>query len=109
MVLSDPRVTRAASLALRLIRQALSQGHRLDTAFFYHSGAYMAVNPHPEQPEWRALALHSGLECLVCGSALVRQGLADHPLIDPWRRAGLGEWLAAAMRSDRILRFGGWE
>lgn len=109
MVLSDPRCTPAASLALRLLRQAYSQGHRLDTAFFYHSGAYVAVNPHPEQVEWRAFALQSGLACLVCSSALARQGLGDLPLLDPWRPAGLGEWLAARSRSDRVLRFGGWE
>ncbi len=109
MVLSDPECTRAASLALRLMRHAFAQGHELDTAFFYHSGAYMAVNPHSQQQEWRELAQQSGLDCLVCSSALARQGFAEHELIAPWRRAGLGEWLAATTRSDRVLRFGGWE
>jgi len=91
------------------MRSAFSQGHRLDTAFFYHSGAYMAVNPGPQQAEWQALAQQSGLSCLVCSSALSLLGVAGRPIAEPWRAAGLGEWLSASTRSDRVLRFGSWD
>ena len=108
MVLSDPGITRAGTLALRLLSMAQHQGYQLDTAFFYHNGAYAAVNPRAaaQRASWTQLSRASGLMCIVCQTALARIGASSTTLPQAWRLGGLGDWLAACERSDRVLQFG---
>ncbi len=107
MVLSDPRISRASGTALRILESAHALGHTLDTAFFYHKGAYMAVNPSQpaERARWTELIHRSGLRCLICRTAAAREGLALDQA-DPWIAAGLADWISACERSDRVLTFG---
>lgn len=110
MVLGGPADSTAPRVALRMLELAQAAGHALDTLFLYHKGAYAALNPHVDSGEldrWSQLTAVSGLQCVVCRTALVRvsAGAAAAP-VAPFRLGGLPEWLAACERSDRVLRFG---
>lgn len=110
MLLSDPARSDAAQEALFFLRAAHRRGHALDSAFFYHNGACVALNSPAalqQRASWGALSAESGLICTVCRSALQRRGVnvaAELPA--PFRLGGLGDWLHALQRSDRVLSFG---
>jgi sulfur relay (sulfurtransferase) complex TusBCD TusD component (DsrE family) len=112
MVLADPIASSALRVALGILESARNRGHALDTLFLYHKAAYVAVNPvlHGAAiARCTELAAGSGLKCVVCRTALLRQGCpatADG-LLAPFRLGGLPDWMAAWERSDRALRFGG--
>ena len=109
MVLSDPRTSRASNLALRALESAHLLGHSLDSAFFYHKAAYIAVNPNQraDYARWCDLVSRSDLRCLVCRAAASREKL-ELGECTPWVMAGLADWLAAVERSDRVLTFGSY-
>lgn len=107
MVLGDPVRSRAPDFAVRVLEAALAAGHTLDTAFFYHTGAYAALNPAGLGPRWLRLA-EVGLRCVVCRSAWEALGEPQAPT-EPFTLGGLVDWLAAAERSERLLRFGSAE
>ena len=109
MVLGDPANSQALRLAARMLEIAAESGATLDTLFLYHKGAYAALNPHPSSPLIRQLAelgASTGLECVVCRTALTRAGAEGQPLLAPFRLGGLADWLGAVERADRVLRFG---
>jgi len=76
----------------------------------YHKGAYAALNRHADPVDlgrWSELAAASGLDCVVCRTALARiDMLAPAELAPPFRLGGLADWLLAHERSDRVLRLG---
>ena len=89
-----------------MLEVAQAAGHALDTLFLYHKGAYAALNPPAVDRElcrWSRLAESSGIQCIVCRTALAGT-LTD--LAPPFRLGGLVDWLAACERSDRVLRLG---
>ena len=110
MVLGGPADSSAPRVALRMLEVAQAAGHALDTLFLYHKGAYAALNPPADDRElcrWSRLAGASGIQCIVCRTALARISagtLTD--LAPPFRLGGLVDWLAASERSDRVLRLG---
>lgn len=104
MVLGDPARSSAQQLALRVLELAHAAGHALDTAFLYHNGTYAALNP-AEAGRWSALA-GAGLRCLVCRSAWETRAPAGARPAAPFVAGGLADWLDAAARSERVLRFG---
>lgn len=110
MVLGDPALSSASAVALRVLEVAGAAGHRLETAFLYHKGAYAALNSGVDpavRARWLRLAEQSGLTCIVCSTALTRITGQEVPqLAAPFRRGGLADWLTACERSDRVLRFG---
>ncbi len=109
MVLGDPANSQALRLAARMLEIAGESGATLDTLFLYHKGAYAALNPHQDSPLIRqlaALVTSTGLDCVVCRTALARAGAEGLPLLAPFRLGGLADWLGAVERADRVLRFG---
>lgn len=109
MVLGDPANSQALRLAARMLEIAGEAGATLDTLFLYHKGAYAALNPHSANPligQLRALVASTGLDCVVCRTALARAGIESQPLSAPFRLGGLADWLGAVERADRVLRFG---
>lgn len=110
MVLGGPADSSAPRVALRMLEVAQTAGYALDTVFLYHNGAYAALNPHNEFGElrrWSQLADASGIDCVVCRTALARiAGAVGGAPAVPFRLGGLTDWLQACERSDRVLRFG---
>lgn len=110
MVLGGPADSSAPRVALRLLEVAAAAGHALDTLFLYHKGAYVVLNPRNQGGElrrWSQLAAVSGLQCVVCRTALAKiDRYGDGGPAAPFRLGGLTDWLQACERSDRVLRFG---
>jgi tRNA 2-thiouridine synthesizing protein D len=110
MLLGSPADSSAPRVALRMLEVAQAAGHVLDTLFLYHKGAYAALNRHADPADlerWSELTVASGLDCLVCRSALARiDTLTGAELAPPFRLGGLADWLLACERSDRVLRLG---
>jgi sulfur relay (sulfurtransferase) complex TusBCD TusD component (DsrE family) len=109
MVLGDPANSQALRLAARMLEIAGEAGATLDTLFLYHKGAYAALNPHAADPlieRLGVLASSTGLDCVVCRTALARAGVEGQPLSAPFRLGGLTDWLGAFERADRVLHFG---
>lgn len=106
MLLSDPASGLHDRQALTFLQAAHASGHTLDTAFFYHNGALAALNSEPAtRAAWTRLT-DFGLRCIVCRSALARAGHAIERLPEPFHAGGLGDWIEAQTRSDRVLSFG---
>lgn len=110
MLLSDPAQSDAGRDGLALLLAAHRRGATLDSAFFYHNGAFVALNSAPAEAEraaWARLSEQSGLQLIVCRTALVRSGaLPGVALSAPFRLGGLGDWWQAVRRSDRVWRLG---
>lgn len=121
----SPFGSEAGDSAYQFIRAAIGRGHQLSCVFFYHDGAHQgAASMHPPDDEtnpaarWSSLAQESGVDLVVCVSAARRRGVvafvdetfAEDPgdfLAPGFRLGGLGFWVDACMKSDRVLVFRG--
>lgn len=103
----------------QFIKAALAAGHGIIRVFFYHEGvgnAFMPAMPGElAAPDWPSLARDHGVELIFCTAAAERRGLTypDHmpgaglfPR-EGFRAGGLGLWVDACLRADRVLIFGG--
>lgn len=103
--------------AYQFIRAALNQGYEMVCVFFYHEAAYQALKHQPPDDEikpaarWLELARQGGFVLDVCISAAQRRGVAagNNPastLPDTgFRLSGLGLWVDACLKADRVLIF----
>ncbi len=94
---------------LQFIKAALASGHEVIRVFFYHEGIHNAFGT-PESTEtaksdWVVLAETAGVELVFCVSAAERRGMVA-PLAG-FQPGGLGLWVDACLRADRIVIFGG--
>lgn len=121
---SAPWESQACETAYQFIRAVINQGHQIVRVFFYHEGAYNGLrwmNPgEDEKPllkRWSALARQQGIDLVICISSAQRRGLLgqteakrvgkrDDDLADGFRIAGLGLWVDACLKADRLLVFG---
>ncbi len=99
-------------------------GHEIVRIFFYYEGAYNGLRwmspPDDENPlirRWSELANEHGVDLTICISAAQRRGLleqseakrlgkSDNDLAEGFRIAGLGLWVDACLKADRLLVFG---
>ncbi len=120
----SPYQAQGADTAYRFICAALDKDHQIYRVFFYFDGIYNALRyttpPEDENPildRWTQLAVEHGVDLVVCISAAQRRGLLDpieakrrdveSGLAKGFRISGLGQWVEAALESDRVLVFGG--
>jgi len=119
----DAANSESPALALRFARAAVAKGHRIHRVFFYHAGVALAnasiVQPQGEDDvaaQWAAFADEHHVELAVCIAAALRRGVlsqedaerydrAASNLKPPFRIVGLGQWVDAAVESDRVVTF----
>jgi tRNA 2-thiouridine synthesizing protein D len=110
---SGPFESQAAHTAYQFIKAALDEGHEIVRAFFYHDGVCQGFCPAGAGPDWSSLTQDFGLDLVLCISAAERRGLADAEgrlgggrLAAGFRIGGLGQWMDACLKADRVLVFG---
>jgi tRNA 2-thiouridine synthesizing protein D len=113
---ASPREAQAANTAYQFIKAALANGHDIPLVFFYYDGVCNAqVSSFGGEDDfsarWSALAREHGLDLVLCVSAAQRRGLVstdgkDEGLLAPgFRIGGLGQWVDACLKADRVLNF----
>ncbi|MBS1211920.1 MAG: sulfurtransferase [Proteobacteria bacterium] len=114
----------AGDSAYQFIRAAIERGHEIVRVFFYHEGAYQGmaqVSPPDDEPNpvkrWSELVHECGTDLVICISAAQRRGLLDGHgdlqsgeapvgrVAPGFRIGGLGQWVDACIRADRVLIF----
>lgn len=113
----------ASLSALRTARALCSAGHVLHRVFLYREGVQLAdgsrrcASGDPDvAADWGRLLDECAIDGVACIGTAQRYGILDEregarlageaSLRTPWRLAGLGEWVDAMIRSDRVLQFG---
>jgi tRNA 2-thiouridine synthesizing protein D len=113
---TGPGSSQSACSAYQFIKAALAEGHEIVRLFFYHDGIYNSLimtrqhiaSGDPGFPDWSGLAKQHGIDLVLCISAAERRGLpADVRLADGFRLGGLGQWMEACLKADRVMVFGG--
>jgi tRNA 2-thiouridine synthesizing protein D len=101
------------STPLAFAREALAQGHQVIQIFFQGDGAHQANRltappPAEDNPvaDWSRFAEETGVELVLCSTAGLRRGVREANLAPGFRISGVGQWLDAANRADRVLVFG---
>lgn len=108
-----------AFLAYQFAETLLAKGHHIDQIFFFQDGvsngnAY--VNPANDeinlQQLWQALSMQHQIPLHLCVAASQRRGVVDtftssdakqHNLAEGFVIAGLGEFMAATLKADRVI------
>jgi len=88
---------------LDFIRALLTQGHEVNRVFFYHDGVREAFGSFVS--EWVELAEKGPFELILCSQALEKRGF-KLDVQPPFIVGGLGLWVDACLKADRILTFG---
>lgn len=101
------------STPLAFAREAIAQGHQVIQIFFQGEGAHHAnrlTAPPPAEgnavAEWGRFAEQYSVELVLCSTAGLRRGVREANLAPGFRISGVGQWLDAANRADRVLVFG---
>lgn len=121
---ASPYQSQGGETAYQFIKAALSKGHQIGRVFFYHEGIYQGMRfatpptdeRHPVR-RWSELGQDYAVDMVICVSAAQRRGLLvnqeavrigklDQDLAAGFRIAGLGLWIEACMKADRVLVFG---
>lgn len=123
LVLAPPYSQEASHSAIRFAQALLTQGHILETVFFYHDGVYNAARvQHPPQDEpslvkqWQLLGENSGTSLQVCIAAGIKRGITTEgeakryaepleTLASGFELAGLGQLVQATAVCDRVMTF----
>lgn len=108
--------------AFKFAQSVIDRGHTLTRVFFYGDGVYNANSLQaPPQDEtnmverWQTLSTHTDL--CACIAAGIRRGVLDTQeakrhqlnsanLAEGFSVAGLGQWVEAVAKSDRVITFG---
>ncbi len=112
LIRSAPKA--GTSTPLAFAREAMAQGHEVIQIFFQGDGAHHAnrlSSPPPAEgnavADWSAFAEESRVELILCSTAGLRRGVREANLAPGFRISGVGQWLEAAARADRVVVFGG--
>lgn len=119
-----PWSTQSHLSALSFAQSLLSQGHTLYRVFFYgdavFSGTRFGVSPQDEldiPKAWQELAQQHRVDLVFCISASIQRGIIDQQEAQRYEKpsysideatgdlSGLGQWVDAIIRSDRIVTF----
>lgn len=125
IVHASPVQHQAPETALRFARALLEAGHTLHRVFFYRDGVMnanaLSASPADEMcipSDWQALSQDYHVDLVVCIAAAIRRGVLDSNearrydkshdnLAEGFELSGLGQLVDAAIRSDRVITFGG--
>jgi tRNA 2-thiouridine synthesizing protein D len=90
-------------MAMDFIRALATEGHQVNRVFFYHDGVREGFGDSVSA--WSELAQGGQFELILCSQALDQRGLA--PDVErPFVVGGLGLWVDACLKADRVLTFG---
>lgn len=124
VIYAAPYSTEAAGSAYRFAKAVLDEGHEIYRLFFYSDGVHntssLSVSAQDEfdLPEhWHELIDRYDLDSVACVSSAIKRGVINaqeserHELdgisIQPSTDiAGLGQFIDAAINSDRLVQFG---
>jgi len=124
IIQSAPIDQQSSHSALRFARALLIAGHTIDRLFFYGAGVHNAtshsVAPQDElnlPDQWQQFITQHSLDAVVCIAAAVRRGVINSAessrydkrgdnLADGFDLSGLGQLVASAVESDRVVTFG---
>lgn len=116
--------TQGSYSALRFAEAALQQGHHIEQIFFYHDAVQHANNlaipptdEHNIAQDWEKLAAQYQFNLMICIAAALRRGVLDKALATQYEKAhfnlaknyqivGLGQFIEATLKADRVLVFG---
>ncbi|MEQ9066627.1 MAG: sulfurtransferase complex subunit TusD, partial [Gimesia chilikensis] len=119
-----PYSSQASVTALNFARALLDQDHEIYRLFFYGDGVHnadkstvVAVGETNLQNLWDELIRANELDSVVCVSSALKRGVLDPSeaerhqtgianLRDSTDLAGLGQFVDAALQSDRVISFG---
>ena len=122
---SAPASQQSSQSALLFAKAALQAGHVIYRLFFYGDGVHNAtslnVTPQDEfdiPVAWQTLIEQHTLDAVACIAAGLKRGLIDesearrherpaYNLNPVFELSGLGQLLDAAVKSDRVVTFGG--
>ncbi|MGZ8216318.1 sulfurtransferase complex subunit TusD [Methylomagnum sp.] len=103
---TGPGQSQSAHTAYQFIHAALAAGHEVIRVFFYHEGVHHGFG---EGSDWSGLARQHGVDLVLCVSAAERRGLSPTSAnpAEGFRVGGLGQWMDACLKADRVMVFGG--
>lgn len=125
LVESAPAGRSSSHAAYRFACALLEGRHELYRVFFFGDGAPHATRfaiPQGGEPDlprlWQELAHAHGIDLVSCIGSALRRGVVDAreaarlgiegaSLREGYELSGLGQLVEAAIRSDRLLSFGG--
>ena len=85
----------------RFIQTAIEQGHTIRQCFFQSVGVKAVTQPE-QLSEWQQIADITRAELLLCSQAVEEHAVYPE---GPFQIAGLGAFVEAAVRSDRLMSF----
>lgn len=109
--INAPGQSRPACNGYQFIKAVLAEGHEIVRVFFYRDGIYNGFGGEGAAPDWSALAGAHGLDLVLCATAAERRGFGSSGprAVAPragFRVGGLGQWMEACLKADRVLVFG---
>ncbi len=125
VITGAPYSSEAPSTALAFASALVRAGHPIDRVFLYGDGVALAsaLNTPPSDESnwtdrWCEFLERHGIPAAACIASALRRGLLDETearrynrtatnLAPPFTIAGLGEWVEALARSDRVIHFHG--
>ena len=114
MVNSSPWGSSLSNTAWRFLSAAAEQGVSVPAVFFQGDGVYHALAGRQSDPgaldlheSLKTHALAHGIDLMWCSAAAARRLPAEvaAQLPEPFREAGLGQWLGMLERYDRVVSF----
>ncbi len=124
LVCNAPYTYQSADTALNFAQALIRKGGSIVQVFFYHDGVYAGSGLNmPEQAErnitrsWAEFARSNQIELVVCTHSAMKRGILDARTakqsghdsfnLDPqFKLAGLGQFVDAVSKSDRMVSFG---
>lgn len=124
LVCSAPYTYQGADTALRFAQALIKRKHHVEQVFFYHDGVYVGSSFNaPEQAErnltdgWAQFGSLNKVELVLCSNSAMKRGILDdqfarqnglgQPNLNPqFKLAGLGQFVDAVSKSDRLVSFG---
>ncbi|MGM0569161.1 sulfurtransferase complex subunit TusD [Marinobacter sp.] len=125
VITGAPYISQAPATAFDFCKTLLETGHKVDLVFLYGDGVQLAsVLTAPPSDEtnwtaqWQALGKEHRITPVACIASALRRGLLNEEearryekpaanLAEGFTIAGLGEWVEAVTRSDRVVYFHG--
>ncbi|MDX1634346.1 MAG: sulfurtransferase complex subunit TusD [Marinobacter sp.] len=125
VITGAPYTSQAPQTALAFARAVVARGHRIDRVFLYGDGVHLAsslATAPSDEPQWTRqwcdFLREQAIPAVACVASALRRGLLDETeraryqapasnLAEPFRIAGLGDWVEGVTRSDRTLYFHG--
>ncbi|OOF48778.1 sulfurtransferase TusD [Rodentibacter trehalosifermentans] len=108
-----------AYLAYQFAEALIKKGHTITQIFFFQEGVsngnafvYPANDETHLQQYWQLFSKRNGIPLHLCVAASQRRGVVDsmtakekenHNLAEGFVIAGLGEFMAAVLKSDRLI------